>query len=103
MGRYDQNKRKTNQESLGQVIDRMLRVYRLKSGLTEIPLKSDWEKIVGPAVASRTDDILLRGGKLILKLSSAALRQELHYQREDIVRNVNTHLGEDLVKEVLLQ
>jgi len=103
MALYDQNKRKTNQESLGQVIDRMLKVYRLKSGLTEIKLKSDWAEIVGPAVAGRTDDIILRGGKLILKLSSAALRQELHYQREDIVRNVNAHLGEDLVKEVLLQ
>ena len=103
MARYDQNKRKTNQESLGQVIDRMLKVYRLKSGLTEIKLKSDWAEIVGPAVAGRTDDIILRGGKLILRLSSAALRQELHYQREDIVRNVNQHLGEDLVKEVLLQ
>lgn len=95
--------RKTNQETLGDVIERMLRVYRLKSGLTEISLKSDWEQIVGTVVASRTDDILLRGGKLILKMNSPAMRQELHYQREDIKENVNRHLKQDLIKEVLVQ
>ncbi|MDP4662435.1 MAG: DUF721 domain-containing protein [Salibacteraceae bacterium] len=95
--------RKTNQESLGDVIERMLKVYRLKSGLTEIALKSDWEKIVGSVIASRTDDILLRGNKLILKINSAAMKQELHYQREGIMANVNKHLEQDLIKEVLIQ
>lgn len=95
--------RKSNQESLGQVIDRMLKVYRLKSGLTEINLRSDWESIVGSVVAGRTDEILLRGGKLIIKINSAAMRQELHYQRTSIMESVNKYLEEDLIKEVLIQ
>lgn len=96
-------RRKTNQESLGQVIDRLLEVYRLRSGLTEISIQSDWQKIVGPAIASRTDEVLLRGQRLIVRLNSAALRQELHYQREEIKNNVNRHLGRNAVTEVLLQ
>lgn len=96
-------KRKNNQESLGEVINRMLRVYRLKSGLTETILKSDWEKIVGSLIATHTTDILIRGKKLIIKVNSAALKHELHYQREDIARNVNQHLQEELVEEVLVQ
>ena len=95
--------RKTNQESLGEVIDRMLKVYRLKSGLTELSLRSDWEKVVGEVVASRTDEVLIRGYKLIIKLNSAAMRQELHYQKEEIIKNVNIYLGEDKIREVLLQ
>lgn len=95
--------RKSNQESLGQVIDRMLKVYRLKSGLTEINLRSDWEKVVGSVIAGRTDEILLRGSKLIIKINSAAMRQELHYQRSEIRDNVNKYLDEDLIKEVLIQ
>lgn len=97
------NKRKNNQETLGEVIERMLKVYRLKSGLTEINLKSNWRQIVGPVVSDRTEDVILRGSKLIIKINSAAMRQELHYQRSDIMRNVNEHLGEAIVKEVLLQ
>lgn len=88
---------------MGEVIDRMLDYYRLRSGLTQISLQSDWEKIVGAVIASRTEEVLLRGGKLIIRMNSAAMRQELHYQRSEIRDNVNAFIGRDTVKEVLLQ
>jgi predicted nucleic acid-binding Zn ribbon protein len=97
------SRRKSNQESLGDAIDRLLRVYRLKSGLTETILKSDWEHIVGALIAGHTSEIKLRGSKLIIKVNSAALKQELHYQRDDIQRNVNTHLKEELVDQVIVE
>jgi hypothetical protein len=95
--------KRKNQETLGEVIDRMLDVYRLRSGLTQISIQSEWKTIAGPAIASRTDEVLLRGSKLIIKLSSPALRQELHYQRDQIRSNVNEFVGSEMVKEVLLQ
>ena len=95
--------RKHNQESLGEVIDRMLDVYRLRSGLTELSINSEWSTIAGPAIASRTDEVILRGSKLIIRLNSPALRQELNYQREQIMENVNQFIGKDTVKEILLQ
>ena len=64
--------RKHNQESLGEVIDRMLDVYRLRSGLTELSINSEWSTIAGPAIASRTDEVILRGSKLIIRLNSPA-------------------------------
>ena len=67
--------RKSNQETLGGVIDRMLDIYKLRSGLTELSIQSDWAKIAGPVIAERTDEILLKGSKLIIRLNSAALRQ----------------------------
>lgn len=96
-------KRKSNHESLGDAIDRLLKVYRLKSGLTETILRSNWESIVGSMIASKTDDLVIRGNKLIIRINSAALKQELHYQRSDIMRNVNKHLKEELITEVVLQ
>ena len=94
--------RKNNQESLGEVINRMLEVYHLRSGLTEVSIRSDWETIVGHVIASRTDEVYLRGQKLVIRLSSAALRQELHYQRSEIAENVNKHFGRKVVTEVEL-
>ncbi|MEZ4722507.1 MAG: DUF721 domain-containing protein [Flavobacteriales bacterium] len=95
--------RKSNQETLGQVIERMLDAYKLRSGLTEISIQSEWANIAGEAISSRTNEVVLRGSKLIIRLNSAALRQELHYQREVIKSNVNQFIGQDIVKEVLLQ
>lgn len=96
-------KRKSNQESLGQVIERMLDVYKLSSGLTQLSLQSEWPKIVGTAIAERTTEVKLHGSKLIIRLNSPALRQELHYQQGDIRDNVNEFLGKEVVKEVLLR
>jgi hypothetical protein len=97
------NRQRKNQESLGQVIERLLDAYKLRSGLTEISIQSEWTNIAGPAIASRTDQVILRGSKLIIRLSSPALRQELHYQRDQIKQNVNDFLGRNLIDEVLLQ
>ena len=95
-------KRRSNQETLGEVIDRMLNVYRLRSGLTEIQLTSDWGTIVGEVVASRTDKLKLYDKVLTIHMSSAAMRQELHYQRTDIIQNINNHFGSEVVKEIRL-
>ncbi|MEX2595543.1 MAG: DUF721 domain-containing protein [Salibacteraceae bacterium] len=99
--KYDN--RKSNQETLGEVIHRMLNVYRLQSGLTEIQLKNDWKEIVGAMVATKTEDLYLKGSKLFIKLNSAAVRQELHYQKDDIMRNVNDHMKANVVSEVILR
>ncbi|GAB5539868.1 MAG: hypothetical protein Salg2KO_19710 [Salibacteraceae bacterium] len=95
--------RKSNQEPLGDVIDRLLDVYRLRSRLTEVSIKGEWNIIAGDVIANRTEEVLLRGTKLIIRLNSPALRQELHYQRDQIRDNVNKHIGRDQVKEVILQ
>lgn len=94
--------RKSNHESLGDVIDRLLEVYHLRSGLTEVSIKSEWENIVGKVIASRTDEVHLRGQKLIIRLNSAALKQELHYQKQEIADNINRHFGRKVVSEIEL-
>ena len=63
------NRQRKNQESLGQVIERLLDAYKLRSGLTEISIQSEWTAIAGPAIASRTDQVLVSGSKLIVRLN----------------------------------
>ena len=93
-------KRKSNQESLGEVIDRMLNVYKLRSGLTEQEVIKNWEQIVGPVIASRTDAVKIKGTVLYIKVTSAAMRQELHYQKSGIQSNVNEFLRTEFISQV---
>jgi hypothetical protein len=95
--------KRKNQETLGEVIERIVDLYRLRGGLTQASIVEQWPKIVGTQVAQRTDEVLLRGPKLIIRVSNAALRHELHFQREQIRQNVNEFLGAERVKEILLQ
>lgn len=92
--------RKTNEQSVKEVLLEMLDAYRLKSRLDETRIREVWAEVMGQVVASYTTEIKLRRHKLYITISSAALRQELGYGRDKIKRNMNEALKEEVVKEV---
>lgn len=92
--------RKTNEQSVKEVLLEMLDAYRLKSRLDETRIREIWTEVMGPVVAGYTTEIKLRRHKLFITISSAALRQELSYGRDKIKRNMNEVLKEEVVKDV---
>lgn len=92
--------RKTNEQSVKEVLSEMLESYRLKSRLDETRVREIWAQVMGQVIAGYTTEIKLRRGKLFVAITSAALRQELSYGRDKIMRNMNEALGEDIIQEV---
>ena len=94
--------RKSNEQTLKEVINEMLETYKLKGKLNEHRLVTSWEKVMGKVIAKRTTDIYIKNKKLYLRLSSAALREELIYAREKIITMMNDEVGEKVIEEVIL-
>lgn len=92
--------RKTNEQSVKEVLLEMLDAYRLKSRLDETRIREIWAEVMGSVIAGYTTEIKLRRHKLFVTISSAALRQELSYGRDKIKRNMNEALKEEVVKDV---
>lgn len=92
--------RKTNEQSVKEVLSELLESYRLKSKLDETRVRDIWAQVMGQVIAGYTTEIKLRRHKLFVSISSAALRQELSYGRDKIMRNMNEALGEDIINEV---
>lgn len=95
--------RDQNEESLGGVIDRLLKAYGLEDGYYAAAVITHWEKLMGPAIARRTKEIKLDKGTLTIFIESASLRQELSFAKEKIVSKINAEMGLDLVKRVELR
>lgn len=95
--------RNTNEQSLKQVLKDMVETYRLKARLNQSKIQRIWERIMGQAIAKYTKEIKLRRDKLYLTIDSSALKQELTYGKDKIANMINTELGEDTVKEVIIQ
>lgn len=81
----------------------MLDAYKLRGGLHQHILRTSWPQVVGPHLAAHTDEVILKGYKLIVKVSSPALKHELHYMRSQIAANANEVLGTTVVTEVVVQ
>ncbi len=67
-----------------------------------LQIQDVWEKLMGKTIAKYTDSIKIFGSKLYITTQVAPLKQELVYQKENIIIRVNEALGENVIKEVII-
>ena len=95
--------RSDNEETLGSGITRLLKAYGLEEGYYAAAVVTHWEKMMGPAIARRTQSIKIEKGVLIVKIESAPLRHELSYSKDKIMTTINNELGVPIIKSVELR
>lgn len=91
-----------NQTDIRQAVEAVMKYYGLTEKFKEYQMPAIWEKVMGKFIASKTNDVKMIKNKLYVKLDSAALRQELQYDREKIKEMINAEVGENFVQEVVL-
>jgi len=83
-----------------EVILKALREQGLETPLLQKRLIDSWPEVMGPAIASYTDQLYIRNQTLFVHLTSPALRFELSMQRQDIVNRLNAHTGSQVIADV---
>lgn len=94
--------KKGNDESLSEVLKQMVHVFRLKPNLYKTKIENLWGHKMGKTIAGYTREIRLQNNILYVTIESAALRSELHYGREKIRIMLNEEIGEEFLKEVII-
>ena len=89
-------------QPLKNTIKDILKSYELEDKLLAVRLKACWEKLMGQSIMSHTKEIYIKNRKLFLKFDSAALRKELSYSKEKVVKMVNEELGDNIIDEIIL-
>lgn len=85
---------------LGKVLEDLLHTYRLKSKVNEVNLVREWEAIVGPLISNKTEKILLKNGVLHITISSAPLKQELSYSKDQVMKLVEDRFGKGYINGI---
>lgn len=88
--------------SLKEVIEQLLKVYRLDYKLDQVDLINSWEKVVGKMISNHTLNIQVRNRVLYVKVDSSALRNELHMERTKILKKLNKKAGKNVIDEIIL-
>ena len=96
----DEKKRTANQSTLGEVIDKLMKAYRLDGKLKEMDVIQAWGEMMGLAVANRTKNIQIRNKTLFLTMDSSVMRDELSYGKEVIIQRVNEKAGFEMITNV---
>jgi hypothetical protein len=96
-------KRMNNQSVVGDILNEIIKVNKLESGLNQISVVDAWKNLMGNGVNNYTQNVALRNETLYVELTSAVLRQELSYGKEKIVKMINEELGKEVVKYIVLR
>jgi len=61
--------RKTNEESLKEVIEQLLETYKLRDKLNQVKLQRSWDEIMGEMISKRTEKLILKDHTLYIYLN----------------------------------
>lgn len=95
--------RKSNISSLGDAIKEFIHENKLEEKIFEVKIVEDWKKIMGHNVAVYTQNINLKGGKLIVSLKSSVLRNELQMSKQKVIAIINNYFGQSVVKDIIFK
>jgi predicted nucleic acid-binding Zn ribbon protein len=62
-----------------------------------------WKDVVGPTIARYTSNLYIKNQILYVHLSSSVLRQELMMGRDMLVRNLNNHVGAQVIVNIIFR
>lgn len=94
--------KKTNDLPIGEVLQQMVRAFKLKDDLTKVTIENVWEEKMGRMIATYTRSLTLKNRVLYVVIESASLRSELHFGRDKIRQRLNEAIGEDFLSEVIV-
>ena len=89
--------------SIGEAISLLLEKSKWKPKVTELRMQQEWEEIVGKTIAKYTRNISLRGEVLTIYSDVAALKQELHFGKQQLIVRINEYFKERVVGEIIVK
>ena len=81
--------RKSNQQSIRAVIKRLLKNQKLEGRLQELDVLNNCEEVLGKNLMKYISNLSFREGILVIKMKSAVVRNELSYQKNEILKKIN--------------
>jgi predicted nucleic acid-binding Zn ribbon protein len=95
--------RRTKARPVRDIIEEYLNEAGLGQKLKERELIREWDDVVGVTIARSTESIYIIDHKLIVKIRSSVIRNELQMIREGLRIELNRRIGETLISEIIIK
>jgi len=88
--------------SLGEAILDLLKVYGIDQAVQLHRSTALWGEIVGPAIAQNSRALEVKGKTLFVKVKSSSWRNEIAFQKDEILKAINEKIGSTLIEDIRL-
>lgn len=76
---------------------------RFSDGLQKQNIANVWAAVLGGTIAKYTNSVKLEKNTLFVNISSAALRNELTFEKEKIIEKLNLELSYRKIEELVIR
>lgn len=90
------------EKNIGDVLNKMMDKYRLKSKFNEIELVKVWEEIAGKLVAKHTTKLEIKGKTLYVWFDQAPLKNEMFLRRDQLLNAINDKMGQGFIEKIFI-
>lgn len=91
-----------NNNEIKNLLDIFLKKNNLEKGLLDLEVKRAWHELMENGVSNYTTDVSLKNKTLYIKLSSPALKEELSYGKEKLMKLINERFKKKIVQKIVL-
>ena len=81
-------------------IKSFLKKTGLEKAVTQQNALEIWASVVGESVAKNTSAESVEHGTLIIRTTTPAWRQELLFQKKEIIKSINKKLNNKIIKDI---
>ena len=89
--------------SMGDALKGFVNKSKLRNGIRAVQIEEIWEKLMGKTIAKYTDKIEIVNHTLFIRTNVGPLKNELQYQKPQIIQRINEAFGEKVIDEVIIQ
>ena len=91
-----------NNSEIKNLLNIFLKKNKLEKGLLDLEVKKVWHELMENGVSNYTTDVSLKNKTLYIKLSSPALKEELSYGKEKLIKLINERFKTTIVEKIVL-
>ena len=91
-----------NNNEIKNLLEIFLKKNNLEKGLLELEVKRAWHELMENGVSNYTTDVSLKNKTLYIKLSSPALKEELSYGKEKLIKLINERFKKKIIQKIVL-
>mgnify|MGYP006254206093 FL=1 len=89
-------------KNISKVIEEVFSQKQIRIGIDNIKVQDAWKKTMGNNIQKYTFKVIYKKGILHVKLKSSVLREELTYEKLKIIKLINTELGKEYIKDLVI-
>jgi hypothetical protein len=95
--------RRTQSRPIRDIIEELFKSSGIDQKLKERELIRQWDDVVGITISKSTESIYITDRKLIVKVRSSVIRNELMMIRDGLKTELNRRSGQVLIDEVVIK